>query len=181
MPSAATQTSPTTITNAEHLVAARLRTIVERLRADELTLATAESLTGGLCSYLFVDTPDSGDVVVGGVVARTAELRRALLGVGDCTAVSAECALQMAVGAQRLLGSSCALAFTGVAGPGAQDGHPVGTVFVAASLEGTVQVERHDFDGTPDQVRLQSIANGVDQLASLLEARQRSMAARDLS
>lgn len=74
----------------------------------------------------------------------------------------------MAAGVQRLLGSSCALAFTGVAGPATQEDRPVGTVFVAARIGDRSELTAHRFDGAPDEIRAQAVANGAALLSSLL-------------
>jgi PncC family amidohydrolase len=134
-----------------------------------LTIATAESLTGGLASYLVVDEPDSGQVHLGGVVAYAADVKRSLLGVSDGPVVSDRCAVEMASGVRRLLGSRCALAFTGVAGPATQEGAPVGTVFVAAAFDDRVAVAGHHFTGSPTEVRAQAVEQAAALLCSLLD------------
>ncbi len=148
----------------------RVGTLVARLRAEHLTLATAESLTAGLGSYLAIDEPGAGEVVLGGIVAYAVAAKRAILGVAhDCDVVSAACASQMAIGAQRLFGAACAVAFTGVAGPEALDQHPVGQVIVAVRCGGVETVAEHRFVGDPDEVRIQTIAAAVAQLETLLD------------
>lgn len=149
----------------------RLSTLVARLRAEHLTLATAESLTAGLGTYVIIDEPGSGEVVLGGVIAYAVAAKRAILGVAhDCDVVSAECASQMAAGAQRLFGSACAIAFTGAAGPLPLDHHPVGQVVVAVRCGGVESVVEHRFVGDPDEIRLQAIGAAAAQLDGLLDA-----------
>ena len=159
---------------ANELVAQTRRvvgTLVARLRAERLTLATAESLTAGMASYVTIDEPGAGEVVLGGIVAYSVAAKRAILGVShDCDVVSAACASQMAIGAQRLFGTACAIALTGVAGPQPLDQHPVGQVLIAVRCGGIDAVAEHRFVGDPDEVRLQSIAAAAGHLESLLDA-----------
>ncbi|MEU9331959.1 CinA family protein [Streptomyces sp. NPDC048290] len=100
------------------------------------TVAVAESLTGGLVAAELTAVPGASKAFRGSVTAYATELKQRLLGVdADLLetrgAVDAQVAGQMAAGARRVLGADWGLATTGVAGPDPQDGHPVGTVFVA--------------------------------------------------
>lgn len=149
---------------ARRVVHELIGTLLDR----DLTVATAESLTGGLASYLVVDEPDSGRVHLGGVVAYAADVKRSVLGVSDGPVVSARCAREMALGVRALLGSRCALAFTGVAGPATQEGASVGTVFVAAVVDDREAVAEHRFDGTPTDIRAQAVEQAAALLCSLL-------------
>lgn len=115
------------------------REVVTTLTARGLTLATAESLTGGLLAARVVDVPGASAVLRGGVVAYATDLKHRLLGVdADLLAargaVDADVAAAMARGVRERLGADVGVATTGVAGPDPQDGHPAGTVFVAVSL-----------------------------------------------
>ncbi len=101
------------------------------------TLATAESCTGGLISHQLTNVPGSSAYFIGGVVAYANRVKEELLGVSKELlqthgAVSAEVALAMAQGIQRLLATDIGLAVTGIAGPsGGTPEKPVGTVFIA--------------------------------------------------
>ena len=111
------------------------RGLHEQLLARQLTVATAESLTGGGLGRLLTETPGSSATYVGGVVAYATELKIEVLGVPeDLVArfgvVSAECALAMARGIRALTGATYGVSTTGVAGPDQQEGKPAGTVFV---------------------------------------------------
>lgn len=127
----------------EGSLAAVVLTAAGRLGA---TLAAAESLTGGLVVAALTDVPGASAVVRGGAVAYATDLKAGLLGVdlGLLAAVGPvdpAVALAMAEGARALLGTTHAVATTGVAGPDAQDGHPPGTVHVAvAGPDGSVVV-----------------------------------------
>jgi nicotinamide-nucleotide amidase len=114
----------------------RARLAVDALAEWGLTLATAESLTGGLLGALVTAVPGSSAVYRGGVVAYATDLKHDLLGVdGDLLervgAVDADVAVAMARGVRERLRADVGVATTGVAGPGPQDGHPAGTVWVA--------------------------------------------------
>jgi nicotinamide-nucleotide amidase len=113
--------------------------VLELLRARGLTLATAESCTGGLVATRLTDVPGSSDVFLGSIVAYSDTLKRMELGVPAEVltvhgAVSAEAAAAMARGARDRLGADFAVAVTGVAGPGGgTEAKPVGLVFLHAS------------------------------------------------
>lgn len=108
-----------------------------------MTVATAESLTGGLLAVELTEVPGSSAVYAGGVVSYATGVKIDVLGVPEDVVatygvVSAECARAMADGVRRLLGTTHALATTGVAGPDEQEGKPVGTVYVGlAGPDGT--------------------------------------------
>ena len=111
------------------------RALHDRLLARQVTVATAESLTGGGLGRLLTETPGSSATYVGGVVAYATELKIRLLGVPEHLVeqhgvVSAECALAMARGIRDLTGATYGLSTTGVAGPDRQEDKPAGTVFV---------------------------------------------------
>lgn len=117
--------------------------VVERLMEKNLTIATAESCTGGLIAKRLTDLPGVSSVFLGGVVAYANEVKMKLLGVGADTlaahgAVSAEVAAEMARGARLATGADIAVSTTGIAGPGGgTPDKPVGTVWTAiATTEG---------------------------------------------
>ncbi len=113
--------------------------IGDMLRSRGLTLAVAESCTGGLLGDHITDVPGSSDYFLGGVLAYSNQVKHGLLGVRAETlevhgAVSAQCATEMAQGARRLLGSDVALSITGIAGPGGgSDGKPKGLTYIHLS------------------------------------------------
>ena len=104
--------------------------IATRLVARGLTLGLAESVTGGLIASRLVNVPGASHWFRGGLVSYASALKFELLGVPEGPVVSADAAVAMAQGAQRLLGVDVSLSVTGVAGPEEQDGHAPGTVFV---------------------------------------------------
>ncbi len=105
--------------------------VLDLLRERGLSLATAESLTGGMVSSRLCDIPGASDVFVGGVVSYAAAVKHELLEVSEGPVVSEAAAREMAVGVRRLLGTDVAVAATGVAGPASSEGHPPGTVCMA--------------------------------------------------
>ncbi|WP_106398165.1 CinA family nicotinamide mononucleotide deamidase-related protein [Actinocorallia populi] len=110
----------------------------ELLAARERTVAVAESLTGGLLGAELTYVPGSSETFAGGVTAYETRLKHELLGVSaslleERGAVDPQVAVQMAEGARERLGAFYGLGVTGVAGPGSQDGKPVGTVHIGIS------------------------------------------------
>jgi nicotinamide-nucleotide amidase len=122
------------------------------------TVATAESLTGGLVAAALTDVPGSSRAFRGGVIAYATELKAQLLGVdpGMLRAhgpVYAPVAAAMAEGVRGRLGATIGVATTGVAGPDPQDGQPPGTVHVAISLADDTVVRTMSLTGNRDQIR----------------------------
>jgi PncC family amidohydrolase len=123
---------------------------VGRLLVEQgLTLALAESCTGGLISHRITNVPGSSEYFVGGVVAYAYDAKERVLGVRhdtlyDYGAVSEPTALEMARGARRLLRTDVALAVTGIAGPGGgMPDKPVGLVYIALSARDLERCERY--------------------------------------
>lgn len=118
-----------------------------------VTLATAESCTGGGVAARITSVAGSSDYFLGGIVAYSNEAKAKLLGVSEETlatrgAVSAECAREMAVGARRALGAELAVSTTGIAGPGGATARKtVGLVYVALAGPDGVQAQEFHFPG----------------------------------
>jgi PncC family amidohydrolase len=114
-----------------------------------LTLAVAESCTGGLIGHRITNVPGSSEYFMGGVVAYAYDAKERVLGVRhdtlyDYGAVSEPTALEMARGARRLLMTDLALAVTGIAGPGGGTPEkPVGLVYIALSARDLERCERY--------------------------------------
>ena len=148
--------------------------IVDALRGTGQTLATAESLTGGMLCATLVDVPGASDVLRGGVVAYLPDTKRDVLDVDAdlierVGTVHADVAGAMAEGAVRVLGSTWGVATTGVAGPEPSEGKPVGTVHVAVAGPGGVQTRDLSLHGDRGLIREQA----VDAALSLLIGRLR--------
>jgi len=113
--------------------------VLDELVAQGLTLATAESLTGGLIGSRLTDVPGSSRAFRGSVVAYAGDVKRDLLGVPEGSVVSEEAVVAMASGVCRVLGADVSVAVTGVAGPDPQDGQEPGTVWMATCVDGEVE------------------------------------------
>jgi nicotinamide-nucleotide amidase len=150
----------------------RAARVHEELLRRGLTVASAESLTGGALGDLLSSTPGASATYRGGVVSYATEVKQRLLGVSDALVatygvVSGPCAVQMAVGARDLLSADWAVSTTGVAGPDLQEGKPAGTVFVGlAGPDGTTAVALH-LAGDRHSVRRETCR---EALAALLRA-----------
>jgi nicotinamide-nucleotide amidase len=148
--------------------------VIAALRERGLTLATAESLTGGLIGSLLTEVPGASDVYRGGVITYATELKASLGGVREATLdavgpVAAQTAVELAVGAALTCGADWGLAVTGVAGPDAQDGHPVGQVFVAVAGPGREpSVEEFSFAGSRAEIRTQTAERALAALHAAL-------------
>ena len=133
--------------------------VLSLLREHALTLATAESCTGGLVAARLTDVPGSSDVFAGAIVAYSDELKVRQLGVADDVlrehgAVSAETAAAMARGARNQLGVDVAVSVTGIAGPGGgTEEKPVRLVFLHASGPMGERGLRFDFPGDRETIR----------------------------
>lgn len=147
--------------------------VVDALRASGSTVATAESLTGGLVCATLVSVPGASDVVRGGVVAYAAELKVDLLGVDARLiaahgTVDARVAAQMAAGARDRLGATYGVATTGVAGPGASEGKPAGTVHIAVAGPGGSVTRLLTLAGNRESVRTETVAALLSLLVATL-------------
>ena len=137
--------------------------VIDAARERSLTLATAESCTGGLISAALTDVPGSSEAVLGGIVSYANEVKRDSLGVSEEVlskhgAVSEQTACAMAKGAREALGADIAVSVTGIAGPGgAVPGKPVGTVWVGVSCAQGTEAQLHHFEGDRDAVRAQTV------------------------
>jgi PncC family amidohydrolase len=126
-----------------------LEVIVGQLLVQQhLTLATAESCTGGLVGHRLTNVPGSSEYFLGGIIAYANEIKERVLGVSPQTlethgAVSAETAIEMARGARQVLGVDLAVSVTGIAGPGGGTADkPIGLVYVALAAPNFERVER---------------------------------------
>lgn len=133
--------------------------LLEKLIEKNLTVATAESCTGGNIAHLITAIPGSSQAMLGGVVSYSNHLKCQLLNVDSDTliangAVSIPVAEQMAIGACHVTGADIAMATSGIAGPGGgTDEKPVGTVCIAvAKSDGTIWSNTYRFPGTRERV-----------------------------
>lgn len=138
------------------------------LRQLGLTLALAESCSGGLLSHRLTDVPGSSNYLKGGIVAYANEVKKHIVGVRAETlaahgAVSEETAVEMATGARRVLAADLGLAITGIAGPdGGTPEKPVGTVCFALATAKQVYHRRYQLWGGRDWVKILSSQIALD-------------------
>lgn len=156
------------------------RSLLDLCRMRKLTIATAESCTGGLVAGALTDIPGSSDVIDRGFVTYSNDAKRAMLGVEASTltnfgAVSKETATAMAIGALERADVDLAVAITGIAGPGgATPGKPVGLVhFAAAARDGRIIHREHRFGAIGrSAVRARSVVEALRMLMDLARGPQ---------
>ncbi|NIJ06250.1 nicotinamide-nucleotide amidohydrolase family protein [Frigoribacterium faeni] len=148
--------------------------VVRELDRQGLTVAVAESLTGGLLVAELISVPGASAVVAGGVVAYQTPLKHQLLDVPASLlaargAVDPDVATAMAVGVRSALAvegraADVGVATTGVAGPDPQDGHDPGTVYVALSAGGATRVTRLALEGDRAAIRSATVSESLSML-----------------
>lgn len=134
------------------------------------TVATAESLTGGLVAAALTRVGGSSAAFRGGIIAYHSDLKAELVGVDEALlarggAVQSEVARALADGARQRTGATWGVGTTGAAGPEPSEGHPVGTVFVAVTGPGTARVERLSLGGGRERIRAATVQAAVTLLA----------------
>jgi nicotinamide-nucleotide amidase len=139
------------------------------------TLASAESLTGGMVGLLLTDVAGASASYVGGVISYATRLKATLAGVDAATLaelgpVAARTAAEMARGVAERCNADWGVATTGVAGPESQDGHPVGEVFVAVSNPAAdlLRVKELSLEGERAAIRQQAAVAALALLADAL-------------
>jgi nicotinamide-nucleotide amidase len=148
--------------------------IGELLRKKNLTLATAESCTGGLLGHRITDVPGSSDYYVGGVIAYSNEIKKLICKVKEETlknygAISKETALEMAKGIKNYYQTDIGLSTTGVAGPTTSEKKPVGLVYLGLAYGQKLIVEKHLFLGTRRMIKEQACQMALNLLRKTLE------------
>lgn len=130
-----------------------------------MTLATAESCTGGLIGKCLTDIAGASSVYLGGVISYTNGVKHRLLGVEQSTldaytAVSRETAKEMARGARQVVKADLGVSVTGLAGPdGDGTGRPVGLVYIAIDSEGFSFCRELHLEGDRQAIREQAAAS----------------------
>ena len=143
--------------------------VIEALTANRLTIATAESCTGGLIAGALTSVSGSSEAVYGGFVTYANEAKIAMVGVPfallrEFGAVSKEVAMAMAEGAMNAAGTHIGVAVTGIAGPGGGSAEkPVGLVhFAVATAEETRHLKKaFDPNWSRDQIRQASVVEAL--------------------
>jgi len=146
------------------------KTLGRLLRRKGLTVAIAESCTGGKVGDLITDVPGSSDYFLGGVISYSNDAKISVLGVDRSVlrakgAVSEEVALQMASGARKRLKTDIGLSTTGIAGPtGGTAQKPVGLVYIAVSSSAGQKVSRNLFKGSRSAIKAKSAQKALELL-----------------
>lgn len=150
-----------------------LERLVGLVRDRAATLATAESLTGGLVGAALTDVPGISAIYRGGVIVYASDLKSTLAGVPadlleDVGPVHADTAAALARGVRERLGATYGLATTGVAGPDPQAGIEAGTVYVAAAGPAEVRVRKLSLSGDREAIRRASVQAVLELAAELV-------------
>ncbi|MFB0536709.1 MAG: CinA family protein [Anaerolineae bacterium] len=156
-----------------------LEKVVGRLLTEQkLTIALAESCTGGLIAHRLTNVPGSSAYFIGGAVSYANEAKERMLGVSHQTlqehgAVSEATAREMSRRVRRLLQTDVAMAVTGIAGPsGGTPEKPVGLTYIALATEDLERCERYLWQGDRWANKEQSAEAALGMLREYLEARQ---------
>ena len=145
--------------------------VIEIFRAKGLSLALAESCTGGMIAETVTNVAGASDIFYGSAVTYVNSAKEHILGVAHETlekhgAVSSECAEEMACGARRVYGADVAMSVTGIAGPGGgSEAKPVGTVWFGLATKDGAETFRRRFDGDRAAVRRQTVEEVLRRLA----------------
>lgn len=148
-----------------------LEEVVAKILIEKnLTIATAESCTGGLLAGTLVNYPGVSEVFLEGAVTYSNAAKMRVLGVKKETidnfgAVSEETAREMAEGIAKISGANIGVSTTGIAGPGGgTDNKPVGLVYVALCINGETKVKKYNFQGDRQKIRQRTLMNALDWL-----------------
>ena len=148
--------------------------VLDLLRDRGLSLAVAESLTGGLAGARLTAVPGASDVFRGAVVSYASAVKFDLLGVPEGPVVSRDAAKAMALGVRERLGADVGVATTGVAGPAEQEGHPPGTVFLGLAHRDQVEALRVRLPGDRRRVREYAVISALNLLRLRVSGSPRS-------
>ena len=149
----------------------KLHEIVTALIEHKITIATAESCTGGKIAAAITDVPGASEIFGYGMVTYSNDAKIKILGVKEETlaaygAVSSETAYEMAAGLKRVSGADVAVSVTGIAGPGGGSPEkPVGLVYMGIAYGNDVFVKKNLFQGERDEVRLQTVETALHFVA----------------
>lgn len=152
--------------------------LMKSLKHNKLTIAAAESLTGGMFQQVLTGNPGASSVLKGGVVCYSAEVKQQVVKVKQETiekhgVVSEQCAKELAENVSRLLSADVGISFTGVAGPEELEGQPVGTVYIGIAIKGRPTiVEKINLGGTRDANRIRAVKYGCYFLHRILKESQ---------
>ena len=145
-------------------------TIARLARQNGMSVGVAESLTCGKLAAELGAAANASEWFRGSVVAYASDVKFDVLGVTPGPVVTPECARQMASGAAKVLDADAVVAVTGVGGPDPEEGHPPGTVYVAAHVRGVDTDHRLQLTGEPDEVLAQTTTAALDVLLDAIRA-----------
>ncbi len=151
-----------------------IKQVIQFLIEHKITIATAESCTGGLIAKEITDIPGVSAVFIGGVVSYSNEMKIKLLDVKQDTlekygAVSENTVREMLDGIVKITGSDISIAVSGIAGPGGgSDEKPVGTVFIGIDFNGEKDIRRIIFDGDRNDVRMKAANFAIKMVSEYL-------------
>ncbi|MTH51788.1 competence/damage-inducible protein A [Bacillus mangrovi] len=151
-----------------------MQVLTDELMERKITIASAESLTGGLFSEQLTTVKGTSSVLMGGIVCYTNEMKENVLRVDPETlekegAVSEQCARELAENIRSIAGSDIGISFTGEAGPEPMEGHPAGTVFIGIASSEETEVHRLALAGSRDGIRKRSVKYGCRLLLKHLQ------------
>jgi nicotinamide-nucleotide amidase len=151
------------------------RGLIADLTVRRQTIATAESLTGGLLAATLAGVPGASEVLLGGLVTYTEQTKIALAGVAreileEVGPVAAPTARALAVGARQRCDATWGVGLTGVAGPEPHGGHDVGTVFVGLAGPVDTEVVELRLSGTRWDIRFAAVRESISRLRALVDA-----------
>lgn len=147
--------------------------IVNLLKEKRLTIACAESLTGGLFASSITDVSGASNVFKGGIVSYTNDAKENVLGVNHKTldsdgAISKTCCLQMAENAKLKFNSDIGISFTGNAGPTASENKPVGLVYIGISYLDKIDIFELNLKGDRKSIKNQCISYAIDKIYDII-------------
>lgn len=159
--------------------------LVKRLKKDMMTLAVAESCTGGLVAKLITDIPGSSLIFLGGIIVYSNEMKMSLLKVKSGTlkmhgAVSEQTVGEMLDGLLDVTQADIGIAISGIAGPsGGTAERPVGTVYIGVYLHEARIIQRNQFAGTRGIIRNASAIKAAEMVNELLSKKGRTDPSRN--
>lgn len=148
--------------------------VIKKIISKNLTIVTAESITGGLISKLVTDVSGSSSVLKESFVVYSNEAKVSILGVDenlikDYGVVSKEVAKDMSEKLKKITGRDICISTTGNAGPTVCDDKPVGRVYIGIYYLSDLSVYEKDFEGSRDEIRLQTAKFVFDTLDVLIK------------
>lgn len=149
--------------------------VIKKLEEKNLTVASAESCTGGLIAGKIIDYPGASKVFIDGVVSYSNESKVTRLGVKQETlekfgAVSEQTAKEMAEGVKNVLNADIGISSTGIAGPGGgTEEKPVGLVYIAVSSKNKTTVKKLNIKGSRNKIRSRAVTEALTLLLEILK------------